>query len=511
MRATNESVENQPAAAAGNFSFLKLFKDILVYSSGNILIKGMSIISAPIFTRIFNTAEYGAWGFITSIVAFLTGILLLGGDSAYTRYFFECKTDEERQAVTSTWFAFLAVWSYVVVLALLPFSRQITLMLLEDLQYQAAWTIGLAVSPLAMLNLLLSQALRNQFRAKAFSVLNVLTAALTLALSVLFALRFDLGINGALLGAGAASLVMIPVRLWYIRDLLKWRFSRVFLKKLLNFGIPLVPVTLAFWLFSNADRVMLVKMASLEEVGLYIIASSMVAVLMLLHNGLGQSWLPHAMKLYEDDPEEAKITVGRTMNYFLAGAGIVVIGFVALSQEVLYVMVPPVYYDAFQAIPFLAVGIFFFMTTQVTVVGILVKNKTVFIMVACGFLALANIGFNYLFIPRWGIAGAGVATGLSYLLLTAGYALISGRLWPIAYHWGGLARLLLFILPSLGLVVATALFVENPWLSFGLKAAVVILCTAALGLVLCRLEGLGLKDAFGKLAAMRRAKAETGV
>ena len=100
-----------------------------------------------------------------------------------------------------------------------------------------------------------------------------------------------MGIAGALLGAGLASLVMIPVRLYSIRELLVRRFSTVFLKKLLLFGLPLVPVELAYWLFSNADRIMLIKMVSLKAAGVYAIAVSMAAVLSLLHNAVGQSWL----------------------------------------------------------------------------------------------------------------------------------------------------------------------------------------------------------------------------
>ncbi len=486
-----ENGEHSTTAAsdsAGGFSFRKLFSDLAVYSSGSLLIKGMSIISAPIFTRIFDPAQYGAWSFINVIIAFLTGILMLGGDNAYTRFFFQAKTEEEKQTLTATWFSFLGVWSVVVLLAILPFSATLARWLLDTDQYSTALFIGLLAAPPAMMNLILSQALRNRFRAKTFTVLNVLTAALILTLSVIFVLVFELGVAGALLGAAAASLLMIPVRLYFIRDLLSWSFSLVFLKKLLAFGLPLVPMNIAFWLLSNADRLMLVRLASLDEVGLYSIAAAMAAVLMLLQTAVGQSWMPHAIKVYEEDREHAASVFRRTMVYLLAASGFVITGFMALSQEVLFVLVPPAYYGAFVAIPFLATGFLFFTSAQVSVIGIMVKNKTVYIMLACWVVAAANIWFNALFIPRWGIAGAGAATGLAYILFALSYALISRRLWPIDYPLKIVFALLAVPLAGIWAVALIAHFGPGLWPNFGLKLIVLAACGLTLLLVLGRAE-----------------------
>ena len=470
------------------FSFRKLFSDLAVYSSGSLLIKGMSIISAPIFTRIFDPSQYGAWSFINVMVAFLTGILLLGGDNAYTRFFFQCKSEEERQTLSATWFTFLAAWSVVVLLAVLPFSSELARWALDDPGYSAAMAIGLVSSAPMMMNLILSQALRNRFKAKAFTFLNVSTAALILILSVFFVLVFDLGVTGALLGSATASLIMVPVRLYYIRDLLRWSISLAFLKKLLAFGLPLVPMNVAFWLLSNADRLMLVRLATLDDVGLYSIAAAMAAVLMLLQTAVGQSWLPHGVRIYEENREQAAQVFRRTMVYLLAASGFVVTGFVALAQEVLFVLVPPPYHGAFWAIPFLSVGFLFFTTAQVSSAAIMVKNKTIYIMLACWLVALANIGFNALLIPPFGLVGAGAATGLAYILFALSYGLIARRLWPVDYPWAVLGGLLAVPLVSIGAVTLIAYYGPGLWPNLALKLVVLAVCGAGLLLILMRAE-----------------------
>ena len=498
-----ENIDNdvQPAGEQerAGFSFRKLFSDLAVYSSGSLLIKGMSIISAPIFTRIFDPAQYGAWSFINVMIAFLTGILLLGGDNAYTRFFFQCKSEEEKQTLSATWFTFLAFWSVIVLLAALPFSAELARWALDDPGYSAAMAIGLLSSAPMMMNLILSQALRNRFKAKAFTFLNVSTAVLILILSVFFVLAFDLGVTGAVLGSASASLIMVPVRLFYIRDLLRWSFSVTFLKKLLAFGLPLVPMNVAFWLLSNADRLMLVRMATLDDVGLYSIAAAMAAVLMLLQTAVGQSWLPHGVRIYEEDRQYAAVVFRRTMVYLLAASGFVVTGFVALAQEVLFILVPLPYYGAFWAIPFLSVGFLFFTTAQVSSAAIMVKNKTIYIMLACWVVALANIGFNALLIPPFGLVGAGAATGLAYIFFALSYGLIARKLWPVDYPWAVLGGLLAVPLVSIGTVALIAYYGPGLWPNLALKLVVLALCGAGLLLILMRAENLSVSGLAAKI------------
>ena len=481
MSADKKNISNSSnQEIAAGFSFKKLFSDVAVYSSGNLLIKGLSLISAPIFTRIFSPDQYGAWSLINVMVAFFTGILLLGGDNAYTRYFFLCKDEREKQTLSATWFSFLALWSIVVLIAILPFSKSISIWMMGEESYRAAWVIGLASSPLAMMNLILAQALRNRFRAKAYTLFNLATAILTIGLAVLFVLVFKLGVAGALLGAATASLVMIPPRLWAIRDLLNRSFSVTFLKQLLIFGLPLVPMNIAFWLFSNADRIMLARLASLDSVGIYAIAGSMAAVIMMLQNAIGQSWLPHGIRVYEEEHDSAEKIFSRTMIFLLAASGFIIVGFVSLAQEVLFILVPPAYHNAFWVIPFLAVGFLFFTSAHVSVVAIMVKNKTTYIMFACWLIAIVNIVLNTLLIPRFGIIGAGASTGISYMLFSLSYALISRRLWPVSYKTKSLV--LLFAVPTASIIAITLIALHGPgtMLNLILKLTVLLLCGAAL-------------------------------
>jgi len=269
-----------------------------------------------------------------------------------------------------------------------------------------------------------------------------------------------------------------------------------------------VPMNIAFWLFSNADRIMLARLASMEEVGLYAIAAAMAAVLMLLQNAVGQSWLPHAIKVYEDNIDYAAQVFRRTMIFLLAASGLIITAFVALAQEILFILVPPAYYGSFWAIPLLAVGFLFFTSAHVSVVVIMVKNKTIYIMLACWLVAAANIGLNTLLIPHFGIVGAGAATGISYILFALSYALISRRLWPVNYQGKIISALLAVPLTAIGLIVLIAWAGPGLWLNFALKLLVTALCAAGLLLITGRAEGVRPGDLVQICMGIIRSKKE---
>jgi hypothetical protein len=122
-------------------------------------------------------------------------VVILGGDSAYARFYFAARTFEERQQLTSSWIGFLGVWSVAVALVLLPFSPQIADWALTGDVRTALIAVPLVSVPIVLVNRMCAQVLRNEFRAVAFSVLNFVSIGLTVAIGLFVAVV--LGMRGA--------------------------------------------------------------------------------------------------------------------------------------------------------------------------------------------------------------------------------------------------------------------------------------------------------------------------
>ena len=90
---------------------------------------------------------------------------------------------------------------------------------------------------------------------------------------------------GIVIGTMVGECVMLPVRMWLVHDLFTRRVRMGYLGPLLRFGLPLVPASIAYWVFTVSDRLVLARLRSLSEVGLYSAANAVVGVLALLERG----------------------------------------------------------------------------------------------------------------------------------------------------------------------------------------------------------------------------------
>lgn len=414
--------------------FHQLFKDVFVYGLGDIVLKATAFITLPIYTRLFTPEDYGVWSFILTTVGLLGGMLALGGDSAYARFFFEAKTLQERQLITATWFSFLAAWSSGVVILLLPFSGLLSWWSFETEQYSLLFTMALLTAPLTLMNTMCGQVLRNQFQARLFTTLNVISTLLVIGLSLLGVVVLDLGLTGLLGGTLAGLGIMLPARLWTIRDMLRPGFSMGHLRKLLAFGVPLVPTSLAYWIFVSSDRVVLGKLSTLEQVGLYAIANNITSVLAFVNQALGQAWSPHVIQIYENQPKLAPVFFGRVATYILTGFGVLCVGIAVFAHEALILLSTPAFYPAAMAVGPLALGFMAYASIQVTASGISLAKQTKYFAIFSWLAALLNLGLNVLFIPRWGMIAASWTTAASYIFLTVAYLIKSQSLWPIVYE-----------------------------------------------------------------------------
>lgn len=398
------------------------------------MVKAFSLISLPVYTRVFNPAEFGVLSYVMTFGGLIAAVLILGGDSAYARFFFEARSVERRQLITSTWIGFLALWSVVVSLLILPFAGLIADASLADRATTPLFVATLLIGPISLVNRMCSQVLRNEFRATAFTVLNAVGTVLLVGFAVTAVLGLQMGVLGVLVGTLVAELVMLPVRLWTARSMFRLRFSLSVLRQLLGFGIPLVPTSLAYWVFLTSDRLILARLSTLEQLGLYSVANSLVSLATIAIGAFGQAWTPHALQLYEDARDVAAVIYGRVMTYLLAGFGLLAVGVSVFGPELLMLLTGSEYQGAASAIAPLAIAMVAMASTQITAGGITLAKRTHYLAVITWVAAVLNVVLNLMLDARFGMLGAAWATAAAYISLTLMYLVTSQRLWPATYE-----------------------------------------------------------------------------
>jgi O-antigen/teichoic acid export membrane protein len=444
----------------------RLARDVLIYGSGDVVLRAAALLTLPIYSRLLEPAEFGIWSFLITLTFLLNVVLVFGGDAALARYFFATDEHAERRLLTSTLIAFVAAASALAVLLLLPFSDAVSRWAFGSDENADLIALALVTAPVTAVSSLLGQVLRNEFRPAAFALQNIATAVIGVALSLYLVMARDLGVKGVLLGTLAGALAVLPIRVWSARAYLAPVFSSLVLRRLLAFGLPLVPAAFAGWVFTVSDRIVLAKLASYRELGLYAVAASIASVLSFLIGPLGLAWSPHAVQAYERDEEAAASLYGRVLTYILLGFGSLAVAVTVFAPELLALLTPPEFADASKAIGPLALAAVAFATVQITSAGISLRHRTAYIAGLTAAAAVVNIALNLAFVPVWGMLASAWATAATSVALTVAYAHVAGRLWRVRYETRRTALLVAWIvaftlgaqvLPELDLAVAVPL------------------------------------------------------
>ena len=237
----------------------ELGRQTLVYGFSSAAPQIVGLVTLPIIARVLTTSEYGVLE-IAIVSAGLIRILAdLGLSSASQRSFFDY-TDEqaaERRSVLGT--TFVVTMTLVCVLAVLTVALRAPVAdLLFGTSAEAAVVVWMAALLVAtQLGVFAREVLRLHFWTSAYFVSSVLAAVLGGAVSVAGVTLLDGGpeamLAGAVLGAasgGAYGLVRA-------RGRYRGQFSRPELRRMLSYGIPLVPTALSVWALTFVDRLLL--------------------------------------------------------------------------------------------------------------------------------------------------------------------------------------------------------------------------------------------------------------
>jgi O-antigen/teichoic acid export membrane protein len=437
---------------------LAILKDTSIYAIGDILTKGISFFAIVFYAHFLSQSDMGAYGYILVIIGFINTFLLLGLDNAYARYFFEYKHIYEKQILTSTLFFFLIVWIVVILFLPLIFSDKISFFLFEMDSYNLVFFLALLSLPLKLISSMSNQVLRNQFKTKKFIQFNLIGIMITVFGAILLLNLTSLNMASIFLSMIISDIIVLPFRIVSMKELFIKKINFNILKKILLFGVPFLPASIAYWIFSSADRVMLESMSSLESVGVYTVAVSLGAIMSIISNSIGQAWSPHVMKSYEDNIEKARVLCSNFFNFLISIVLFIIFCTFMIGAELIDLLFPDTYDNLFYPMLFLLLGIGFKTTTQVTAIGISLAKKTIYIVYITIIIALVNIGLNYILIPMYNEVGASFATMISYLLLTFFYSFISQKLFRIKYNlkfiiWALLLLLGIFFLGQLNIFI----------------------------------------------------------
>jgi O-antigen/teichoic acid export membrane protein len=413
-----------------------------VYGLSSVVARILNYFLVPLYTRVFDTGEYGVVTELYAYVAILMVILTYGLETGYFRF---AKEKEEEKNVFSTAFLSLLTSSFLFVLLVSLFSGSITRFLGEGHQVEFVVLLAFILGVDTLLAIPYAQ-LRQQRKSVKFAFFKTLNIGTNIVFNLFFLLFVpvmertfpgnalssffpsDFGVGyifvSNLLASGLNLLLFLPT---ILRSLIS--FDAQLFKKIFRYSFPLLIAGLGGIINETIDRVILKYRLNeipnpIEQLGIYG-ANIKIAVFMTLFVQMYRyAAEPFFFNQYRESQKEFLDNYSLINRVFIYIGLFVFLGIVFFLDIFKYFIgfdfregigiVPLVLFSN------LLLGVFFNLSFWYKL-----NDRTWYGAYLTLFGAIITIGINYIFIPVYGYfasAWAHVVCNLSMVIISYYYS-----------------------------------------------------------------------------------------
>jgi O-antigen/teichoic acid export membrane protein len=193
--------------------------------------------------------------------------IVLGLDSATAIYFYDSKIEEDRITILSTSLIFRFLFSTLFTIIVLIFAQNLSILLFSDNIYTFFFILSFLSIPFQNIFKIFLEILRLKIKPLLYSILSFLNVLLSFLLILLLLLFYKMRIEGIFVSYLLSYVTFSLLGFIFVRKYIKLEFDFSALSKMLKFGIPLIPASLAIWVLTYANRLILQIMTNSYEVG----------------------------------------------------------------------------------------------------------------------------------------------------------------------------------------------------------------------------------------------------
>jgi len=380
------------------------------YMLSNILINATSILTAPIFSRLLTTSDYGI---VSNFMAWQSiGLILIGLGLAYTIGNAKIDFPGELNQFLASIQTLSSIAGLVSLLIAIIFVKPLSNLMELDKYLVIIIFIYL---------LLLPSVIYTQEKSK-FQLdykKNIIISIFNTIGSIVFCLLFIEFVFNKNKYMGRVIGLILPMSLlgtYYYYSILKngWNRKIIFYwKYALKISLPFIPHTLGMVALTQLDRIMIIKLIGNSAAGLYSFGFSYASIIALFSNAISQAFQPWLYENYKNNKiDQIKIAT----NNITLGLSVIMIFLISFGPEAIKILGPENFWDAKYVIMPIVIGSFFQYLAATYSTIQLYHKKTIFIPIGTLLAALVNICLNFYFIPIFGFKGAAFSTLISFLI-----------------------------------------------------------------------------------------------
>ena len=332
----------------------RLSGQLCVYGSADVAVLGINFILLPLYTRVLSPAEYGALALLLVVEALLKPLYRWGLDTSFLRLYYDYSTPNDRQTLAGTIVIFMLLVNGLVTLALVAAFPFVTEKIFGSQAYDLALLLLVGNRFVSGFLFLPFSLLRIQERSRWFATLTFIRSFGTVVARLVLVIGLRWSITGIMLAALIVSIILILSLQKTFRQMTKWCFSWNMAREALRFGFPRVPQGLLHQGAAMGDRVFLSLYLPLEQVGVYLIGTSIASVIKLYPEAFNTAWMPFAFERMKE--KNASKLFARLGTYAFGVLVFVTLVIAGLSEFLVKFMTPETFHGGAKIVPLLVLG-----------------------------------------------------------------------------------------------------------------------------------------------------------
>lgn len=433
----------------------ELTKDTAIYGISTIIGRFLGFILVPFYTNVFRTEDFGVYSYIYAYVAFLNIVYIYGMDSAFMKYE-SVAAETEKKSVFSTPYLFSVATSVFISLAFYVFRDQVCLLMQIPVNYSYLIYYVIAVLFFDTVTLIPFANLRLQRKAKKFALIKILNIGLNVVLNLVLILKYKMGIEAVFISNLASSVLAFLILIPDIARNLRLSIDRNIILKMLKFGVPYLPASMAAMIVQVIDRPVLNLLTNPSTVGIYQANYKLGIFMMLFVSMFQYAWQPFFLNNAKDP--EAKQIFSKVMTLFITVASVLWLLVSLFIEDFAKI---PVYHGktiigteflgGLKIVPIILLAYIFDGIYINLTAGLYIKEKTKYFPYITGLGALVNVVVNFALIPVWGMMGAAVATLMAYFAMACMSYWFNQKIYKMNFETGKIFSLFSLILVTMSI------------------------------------------------------------
>lgn len=384
---------------------LKIFgKNAAVYSIGTVVLRASSFLLIPLYTHYLSLADYGLLSTLLLTIQILVTIVDFGIRSGIMRFMAKYEMENRLKEFLGSALAVNILGGIVTtLLTLFLFSPVLQYVLhAKDISGYLTLTCLTAVVQSLCINIISYYRAKNQ--GLVFMIINLAASLLLIAGGLLFLVKLNMGIQGVLI-----SQIMTYGSIWIVVTVIifvkhRLSVSMDLFSTLLKFGFPLIFAMAGNLLMNTSAVYFMGYFKGLEQVAIYSLAFKIASIAeMVVILPFQMAYEPFVFANLNDPGIQS--TISKLTTYLLLGFTFVGFLIVFAFRDLIGLIAPPEYNDAYFIIFLLLPGIAAQGLHYVGQSLLHVQNKTHITGTIVFSFSLLSVALNYFMIRLYGIMG----------------------------------------------------------------------------------------------------------